>query len=387
MVQSQKETSKIKTLLEASNSFYQDLLGYNLKQTSLQQIPQVQWNDFTQGRGLNQNSSGVYLPRDKTAIIQEENPLSLFHEYFGHGLYCEQSLAGRKLVDLEKRLLEEEKQEFKERQFTLEDVSKFRKQNLAFQELDEFRKKNLSQYELFAIWSEYLLSGEYGLKEDFERKYDSLSNRNKEAVESMIIFSEQYGDLAAFYVQGLARRTTPKRVKRLLEDIYGKEAINDSKLILLTGSKKPFSDIDLFASSNYLKPVKNNWLDLVVFDEEDFERRTLLFETQITHSIMAGEFIAGDKGYFQQKRAQLQEQPITEEAIQHNLLKSEQEKKASQETKDEELKRVYASYSQTYLANALALRRGLRLFTKEDILSYLKRAPAEDDKPLQLQGG
>ena len=77
------------TYLETSDQFYQDLLGYKPEQTSLQYVPENQWNEFAQQRGLNPNSSGIYLPRNQTAVIQEENPLSLFHEYFGHGLYCE----------------------------------------------------------------------------------------------------------------------------------------------------------------------------------------------------------------------------------------------------------------------------------------------------------
>src|SRR3989344_2362067 len=115
--------------IESSNFFYQDLLGYKPEQTHLQQIPENKWNEFAAQRGLNPNSSGIYLPRNQTAVIQEENTLSLFHEYFGHGLYCEQNVTGRKLVDLEKRLLEEEKQEFASGRFTLENIQGFRKQN------------------------------------------------------------------------------------------------------------------------------------------------------------------------------------------------------------------------------------------------------------------
>jgi hypothetical protein len=387
MEQVQTQAPQIRTLLDSSNQFYKDLLGYKLEQTSLQQIPQNQWNEFSTQRGLNPNSSGIYLPRNQTAIIQEENPLSLFHEYFGHGLYCEQNLIGRKLVDLEKKLLEEEKQEFFNSRFTLEDIQKFRQKKPTFQELENFRQENLGKYELFAIWTEYLLSSEHALKDLFERKYDSLSGQEKEAVDSVIGFSEQYGNLATIYAQGMARRTTAKRVRRLLGGTYGNEAVNNSKLVLLTGSKKPFSDIDLFASSDYLRSAKNDWLDLVVFDEEDFERRIGLFEVQLTLPIMEGEFVAGDENYLQQKIRQLQEQPITEEAIKHNFEKSDKERIASEETNDEEQKRVFSSYSKSYLANALALRRGLRLFSKEDLISYSLRASVEDDKPPQLQGG
>lgn len=116
MMQVQRQASKIDFLVDNSNQFYQDLLGYKPEQTFLQQLPLAQLNEFAKTRGLNSNSSGIYLPRNQTAIIPSDleiTPLSLFHEYFGHGLYCEQSLAGRKLVDLEKRLLEEEKKNFK----------------------------------------------------------------------------------------------------------------------------------------------------------------------------------------------------------------------------------------------------------------------------------
>ena len=100
----------------------------------------------------------------------------MFHEYFGHGLFCEQSLAGRKLVDLERRLLEEEKKHFQGKQFTLEDIQRFRIKSRTFKELEEFRNKNLEQYELFAIWTEYLFSEEFGLREMFGRKYDKFSS-------------------------------------------------------------------------------------------------------------------------------------------------------------------------------------------------------------------
>ena len=209
-------SSELQDYIDFSNKFYQDLLGYEPEQTSLQQIPENQWNEFTAQKGLSQNSSGIYLPRNQTAVIQGENPLNLFHEYFGHGLFCEQSLTGRRLVDLEKKLLEEEQQEFQDREFTLEDVQEFRNQNQIFQDLDEFRKQNLAQYETFAIWTEYLLSGENGLSEMFERRYDSLEKRDREFVDYGINFSKQYGDLATFYTFGLKKIQDKKILLRLL---------------------------------------------------------------------------------------------------------------------------------------------------------------------------
>lgn len=356
------------SFLEFSNKFYNNLLGYIPEQTSLIKIPKKNWNTYTAQNNLNPNSSGIFLPRNQTAIIQQDNALSLFHEYFGHGVYCEQSLIGKKSVYFEKQLLKEEEIEFANRQFTMEDLQKFRQQSRTFKKLNKFKTQNLAQYELFAIWTEYLLSKELDLKEDFEIKYELIERKNRQAIDNIINFSMQYGDLATFYANGLARKTTAKRVKNLLKDIYGEELVNHSKLILLTGSKKLFSDIDLFASSNDLQSTKNDWLDLIVFNEEDFERRICLFEVQVTHPIMAGEFVAGDSDYLQQKRKQLQGQPITEEAINHNFNRAEKNKEYAERCKPNSEKwKASLSYAQTYLRNAIALKEGKRFFTKEKL--------------------
>jgi len=167
----EQRTLEMEHFLDVSSQFYQDLLGYSPEQTSLQQVSEACWSEFTQVRGLNPDSTGVYLPRNQTAVIMGNRPLSLFHEYFGHGLYCEQSLAGRKLVWLERKLLEEEMQKFDGKEFTLQDLQRFRQSNQTFQELERFRKENLGKYELFAVWTEYLLSREFGFDGEFEGKY------------------------------------------------------------------------------------------------------------------------------------------------------------------------------------------------------------------------
>ena len=373
-------------LLETSNQFYQDLLSYKPEQTSLRQIPENQWNEFAQTRGLNPNSSGIYLPRNQTAVIQEQNPLSLFHEYFGHGLYCEQSLSGRKLVDLEKKLLDEEKQEFSKGEFTLEEVQKFRAGSETFQQLDEFRRQNLLQYETFAIWTEYLLSDEHGLKDLFGRKYDSLGGQEKETIDSVINFSEQYGNLATFYASGLARRTTTERVKGLLEDIYGSK-LQNVKFALLYGSRKEFSDIDVFMVGNGIPRIRNDWIDVVSYSPEEFEEKRRLFDVEISDPLFSGEIIFGDRGYFEMQKNLLTEQPITEEVIKYNLQEAEQQEKSAYDfSEDSEWRKIGLSYAETSRLMSENLRQGKRVFTKRNLLcSY--RASAEDDKPLQFQGG
>lgn len=388
MEQVQTQAPQTKNIIEASVNFYQDLLGYKPEKTSLQKISESQWNEFTNQRGLNPNSSGIYLPRNQTAIIKDGNPLSLFHEYFGHGLYCEQNLTGKKLVDLEKKLLEEEKQKFSNSKFSLEELQNFRKGNGAFQELENFRKENLGRYELFAIWTEYLLSGENNLRNEFGRKYDSLKNEDKEIIDSVINFSEQYGNLATMFAQGMARRTTTGRVRRLCKEIY-KDKLKDVRFALLYGSKEEFSDIDVFIVGGGITRIKNDWIDVVSYSEREFEERRELFDVEVSDPLFSGEIISGDKEYFELQKSLLIEQPITEGAIKYNLQEAEtQEKSAYDFFKDSEWRELGLSYALTSRLMAENLRQGKRIFTKRDLFSCLqKQASVEDDKPPQLQGG
>src|SRR3990167_5529983 len=125
---------ELKSTIDFCNDYHLNLLGYKPEQIGLRIFSDGEWGSFCERIGLNSNSSGAYMPRNQTAFLDGNNHLSLFHEYFGHGLYCEQSLAGRKLVELEKKLLEEEKKEFSKGKFTLEDIKKFRQPNQTFQE-------------------------------------------------------------------------------------------------------------------------------------------------------------------------------------------------------------------------------------------------------------
>ena len=376
------EESGLHKLISHVNEHYQDLLGYKPEQTSLQSVSENQWYDFARTRGLNPNSSGIYLPRNQTAVIKQDNPLSLFHEYFGHGLYCEQSLSGRKLVDLERILLEEEKQEFQERQFTLEDVKRFRQQNQTFQKLDEFRKQNLEQYESFTIWTEYLLSGEFGLKDSFEKKYDNLSKQDKEGLDKIIGFNKSYGNLATFYAQGLARRTTPERVRRLLKDIYG-DKLNRVKFASLYGSRKEFSDIDVFVVGEDLSRIKNDWIDISVYNTNVFNEKLKLFDVALTDALSNGELVFGVENYLEEQKRVLKNQQITEQAIQYNLRESEeQEELALKYPKESKERRIGLSYALTSKLMAENLRGRKRIFTKENLLSN-----SQSESFIELKGG
>ena len=228
------------------------------------------------------------------------------------------------------------------------------------------RRQNLEIYEGFAVFTEFLLSKQFNLNEKFERKYNYLSKKDKKQIEDLISFNQQYGNLATFYAQGLARRTTPERAKKLLEEIY-KDKLKDIEFALLYGSKKEFSDIDIFVVSDSLPEIETHWLDVVVHKKKDFEKRIELFDIVESEALTSGELIFGNRDYFNKKIIQLNEQSITNESINYNLQKSQEQQRLAREySKASPTRAIGLGYAIHYLSNALLLMQGKRALKKEE---------------------
>jgi len=381
-----RDSTALRNLLETSNSFYQDLLGYKPEQTQLEIISKNKLDELVSQKGFNPNSSGIYLPRNQTAIIQEGNLLSLFHEYFGHGLYCEQSLTGRELVDLERRLLKEEKEFFNEKKFIKEDLDNFRKENGTFKYLINFKENNLEIYEGFAIFTEYFLSKNFGLKNLFEEKYEKLNGNFEKYVNDMISFNNGLGDLATFYAFGLNKIQDQKRLLRLAHDIFGRK-LERTRLVLHFGSGKPFSDIDLFIVSSDVPSTYDPWLDVRAYKHQDMTGGIKVLNPMITDPIIVGRLVFGDEDYLEELRRKILVQPITEEAIRFNLREYETEKKRSKdESLGKHLQDKNLRSAKTFLTNSLALKNGHKLLTVKELIKY-SRALSHSEKFIELKGG
>jgi hypothetical protein len=366
-------------LISQINEYYENLLGYSIKETKIKEIEKSQWNSFCEIYipCEKKKFGGLYNVRNQTAFIPSESPIALFHEYFGHGLFYEWSLIGKKAIFLENMLLNDEKEKFQEKNFTLKDIKEFREKNKFAQEIDEFQKQNVELIESFAIFSEYFLSKKMKLERLFERRYDSFPIKEKRIIEGVINFNQNYGDLATFYNFGLARKTTSKRVKKLLEDVYGNK-INNIKLATLYGSRKEFSDIDICVISDNLPRIDSSWFDVRIIPINEFENMINNLDVSLTGPILNSEYLIGDKDYFEKNKKKFVYQPISKNIISYNLKKAKEQKKFGNSKE----KKYGSDYRDSYLANVLALSEGKRIFTNEDFESYLKNV-----RFIEMKGG
>ena len=143
--------------------------------------PQREWDDFCRSRNSNPTTlEGTYLPRTLSAHLKEQTPflqLNVFHEYVGHGGFCEHSGIGRRIVRYEQELAEIEKQILEVDE--LPDGLHFRldASNPFFDgyarlrdEYANFFRTHHNYYEGFSYWLEHHLAKLYGFSEVSEEK-------------------------------------------------------------------------------------------------------------------------------------------------------------------------------------------------------------------------
>lgn len=159
----------IERLLQQSNSRLKQKLGFHPEKSSYRLYDEDTWSEFCISRPQRQGANGVYLPRTLTAHILYLEPMfpgNFFHEYFGHGSYCEHTENGQKIVGFEQKLAEIEKEILgvdelpEDQRFTItRGYPLFGDYVRLQEEFEEFSKTIYQEYEGFAREVEaYLLS-------------------------------------------------------------------------------------------------------------------------------------------------------------------------------------------------------------------------------------
>lgn len=142
------------------------------------------------------NVLGIYLARKQRALVPKESASELLRIYHG-GIFFDYTAIGNKIIELEEAFLEEELEEFKNKErvtledirkfrygrankFTLSEITKFTNEEInsltsqgskKFIELDNLRHLYADKYGLFSIFMEKTLSDELGLESEFDKRY------------------------------------------------------------------------------------------------------------------------------------------------------------------------------------------------------------------------
>jgi hypothetical protein len=345
------------SLLSDASSFVKSEFNLELQKSQLKIYSRANWQEFCSTNGFDVNSEGLYVPASYSAYLQNESPVVIsnaFHELYGHGLFCEHSQIGKKWVEIIQS-------HGNEKGFLYEEINPQKS-------YAGFCKTNIGNYEGFALWLEALLCKETGTGNIWQMKKDRLPEDYVSLFEFFQDKEQKFSRFGFMSQLGFPKFYDDKKILDSIKGLYN-SAFANIDFIILYGSQKPESDIDLFiVSANPSINFFNGWLDIYEINTREFQDLVSNLDISVSDPLFSGKLIYGNSSFFERLKVQVQNQPITQEAIAHNLAKAEEQKEyLSQFSFNDKRKKDCSGYIQSFSQNAEQLALGNKSLTLKNL--------------------
>jgi len=363
-----KMPPSLDSIIDETSGFINSQFNLKLEKSQRSLYTSDFWKKFYETNNktipnFKRGDEGVYTPADYCAHVLLDSPLfvsNMFHEYFGHGLFCEHSKIGKDLVEIIQNNGD--------------------KDLFLYGELDRIvnpvglTTQNIANYEGFAMWLEELLCEETGYKEIWQLKKEKKLHIDYVKLFEFFKDAEQKLSRFGFMSQlGFPKYYDNEKVIDTLRHFYNGN-FSDIDFIILYGSQKPESDIDLFVvSEGESENLFNGWLDLFQLNRGQFEDWVNNLDISITDPLFSGKLIYGDRNYFESLKERVIKMPIDENQIQHNLSRAEKEVYYLQNRVNAPREeKIFQSYIKSYTIAAEELSRGNKILTLQKIKEKYK---------------
>ena len=348
----------IDLLLTEASSFISSEFNLQLQQSQFKPYSPKNWQKFCQANSFDADSSGLYVPQPYSAYVNIESPFlasNIFHELFGHGLFCEHSLIGQRLV--------ENAQKGNDTNSFLYDEINPHIQPLGL------AKQNIGNYEGFAVWMEALLCEAMDERGLWERKKEGMLPFYRTLYEYFQDAKQKLSKFGFMSQLGFPKYYSSEDVVDVLRHLYGVDKFANIDLIILYGSKKPYSDIDLcLVSSEPSAQHYNGWLDIAELNREDFVYRLENLDIALTDAMFSGELIYGDENSFVRHKQKVLDAPITRGMVEYNIGKAQSQRDyLPHYEQNTRLRDLCLSYIDSYSQNAELLKEGKKPLTLESV--------------------
>ncbi len=202
------------SLIEQGNQAVNDKFGIIPIKSTYSLYQDSDWFTFCINRNENPVRESLYLPRTYSAHLKDKTnflEIYLLHEYFGHGLFCEYSKIGKKIVKFEQELAELEKlmlgvdklPQNKKITITNENPYFYDYKKLR-EEYQQFFNHHFIYYEGFAFWMQYNLSEKLDLIEKWEKLKQKLPEELKGLLKSLDQLRKKSGDVSILEWAGIS---------------------------------------------------------------------------------------------------------------------------------------------------------------------------------------
>jgi len=346
------------SLLTEASSFISAEFNLRIQQSKLKPYSSENWKKFCQANGFEESAGGLYVPQSYSAYVNAESPFlvpTVFHELYGHGLFCEQSQLGMKLVEITQK-------GDNGANFFYDEI------NPQIQPLG-LCNQNIGNYEGFAVWMESLLSEEVGDKKIWDTKKEGMPQFYRSLYDNFQEAEQKLTRLGFMAQLGFPKHYSGQDIVNVLRHLYGSRQFANIDFVILYGSRKPHSDIDLcVVSTNPSTQYFNGWLDIAELNREDFQHRLDHLDIALTDAMFSGELIYGDANHFARLKQKVLDIPITDKVIVYNLTNSRtKEEYLPHYNQNTRLRDLCLSYTKSYLRNAEELRKGRKALTLREL--------------------
>lgn len=274
--------------------------------------------EFVSGtRGYHAQS--IFLPKNLEAHAPDNRIDLAMHEYHGHGLYCEQTHYGERMVEDEK---------------TTESMSAHERESCL--QMHEFFRPT---FEGHALFTEDLLLRALGEESVLEKRIEELRHLEFNSAvcpdlrtyfdvyEEIKKTEEEIGVYDLWYRFGFPRQFDQPTLEAIAKEKLGPR-FNNLIFVVQFGSANPRGDIDLCAvladKTNLDVHIPSRTIDLCEYEYTDFVQRMRLLDVPITQPMLTGTFVCGDESEFERLRLKLQKQNPTKEVHKYLTNKAEE---------------------------------------------------------------
>ena len=258
---------------------------------------------FPEATGFRISEREGYSLLEKLAFLDCENPnKSLFRNFFGKGVFCEWSLIGKTACAIAQDTRELNKYLVKTGEGTLPIIP----------------FNNLQKMGGFAMWVENLLTAKAGFK-----NRERFSDAEKFVLNYLTDVENKYGRDVFLWELGFPKNhDNHEKVLGALRSL-GYE-IKADDIVMVYGSGKPYSDIDIFMVSGeesekgYFRDFTGS-LDIYQITHNKLDDFIELLEYGTIDPIFSGNLIHGSRQKLESLKNRILDQPITTEAIKFHL--------------------------------------------------------------------
>ena len=322
------------TVLTTAHQEFHAMFGFRIDDSTISVVDDATFERWSAAHGYDPAQNGIYFPDDLKAVVRDSAPPGVaIHEWLGHGSFFEKSRIGQAFRRSAEQVA------FLE--YVPDPAHEF-----------GFSAPHSVTFEAWPAYVEKKVSDVIGIRRAMPVQEARLA--------SLLTDMEQRSTKLGLIGQlGFPKHYTDEGAVEALFSLY--PAFTRSPLVLLYGSREPYSDIDfLVEHGEGWETITTPWIDVYRLSSNDLEWTIALHDISVIDPLSTGKLVAGSSDRIERLH-DFMRMPITQAMIDHNRKRAGEQ--GSLDFKNSE------AYAKSYAGTANLLESGVKPRTKDEAIA------------------